>query len=74
MLMFRFIFVCCASTVTCSHLVVDGGPELKDDEAVSHHRQSTEEGRQEDGEPHVGLSQRVSRRAWSLSKSVRITE
>lgn len=53
-----------------SHLVVDGGPELNENEAESHHGQNTEEGSQEYGEPHVRLVQRVPCGAWS-SKSNR---
>ena len=48
-----------------SHLVVDGGPKLNENEAESHHRQNTEEGGQEDGEPDVRLVQRVSGGAWN---------
>lgn len=47
------------------HLVVDGGPKLNENEAESHHRQNTEEGCQEDGEPNVGLVQGVPRRAFT---------
>lgn len=43
-----------------SHFVVDGGTKLHEDEAESNHRQSTEEGSQENGQPHVRLVQRVS--------------
>lgn len=47
-----------------SHLVVDGGSKLNENEAESHHRQNTEEGGQEYGEPNVRLVQRVSCGAW----------
>lgn len=43
-----------------SHLVIDGGPKHYKKEAESDHRQDTKEGGQEDGQPHVGLVQRVS--------------
>lgn len=48
------------------HLVIDGGLKLNEDEAESNHRQNTEEGGQEYGQPHVRLVQRVSCSAWRL--------
>lgn len=51
--------VCCLHHVF-SHLVIDGGPKHNKKEAEGHHRQDTKEGGQEDGQPHVGLAQRVS--------------
>lgn len=47
-----------------SHLVVDGRPKQDEKEAHGHHRQDTEEGGQEDGQPHVGLVQRVPGGTW----------
>lgn len=52
-----WLFAVC---IMCSHLVIDGGPKHNKKEAECHHRQDTKEGGQEDGQPHVGLVQRVS--------------
>lgn len=60
-----------------AHLVVDGGPKQDENEAERHHRQNTEEGSQEDGQPHVRLVKRVSCSAWSpknIRAGVRITQ
>jgi len=45
------------------YLVVDGGPQLDEGEAIGDHGQHTEDGGEQDGEPHVGLVQGVPGRA-----------
>ena len=48
-----------------SHLVIDGGPELNQQEAVGKHRENTQDGGEEDRQPDVGLAQRVSGCSWT---------
>lgn len=46
------------------YLVIDGGAELNQQEAVGNHGEDTQGGGEEDRQPDVRLAQRVSARSW----------
>lgn len=55
-----------------SHLVIDGGPELNQQEAVGKHGENTQDGGEEDCQPNVGLAQRVPGCSWTNTNIHRV--
>lgn len=55
------------------YLVVDGGAELNKQETAGNNRKDTQDGGEEDGQPDVGLVQRVSGCSWKNTHIVRLS-